>query len=98
MSLKIVNISDGFGSATVPSIVDPVAGVVTHITLTVTDISNGYATLSTAPSDPSSSVLSWQGLVQVYNLDYTLSGSQVNFLSNLLTKLESGDVLTLYYQ
>jgi PBP1b-binding outer membrane lipoprotein LpoB len=98
MSLKIVTISDGFGSATVPSIVDPVAGVVKHITLTNTDITNGYAMLDTAPSDPQSSVLSWQGLVQVYTLDYTLSGSQVNFNSNLLTKLESGDVLTLYYQ
>jgi hypothetical protein len=98
MSLKIVTVSDGFGSETVPSITDPVATQVFHHTLTALDISRGYVTLSVAPNNPNSGILSWMGVGQQYGADFDITGVRLNFLPKLLSLMSPSDYITLYYQ
>jgi len=98
MSLKIVTVSDGFGSATVPSVVDPSSDRVQHITVSALNISQGYVTLAFISANPTSSMLSWKGVVQTYGADYDITGVRLNFLPRLLTEMAVGDELVLYYQ
>jgi hypothetical protein len=98
MSIKIITISDGFGSETVPSITDPVASQVFHYTLTSTDITNTYVQLPVAPNNPNSGMLYWLGISQQYGADFNLTGTRLYFLPNLLPKLTATDFISLYYQ
>lgn len=98
MSLKIVNVSDGFGSAIVPTVVDVTSSQVQHIAITPADIANEYVTLSALPSNPTSSVLSWNGITQQYGTDYNIIGARVYFLARLLPMLSVDDYLVIYYQ
>lgn len=68
-------------------------------TLTPTDISNGYVTLSQAPDTAVDTVLTViGGPMQSYGADYTVSGSQLSwnglFLSGVLS---SGDMLVVQF-
>lgn len=99
MALKIVTISDGFESSTVPSVVTPAAQtVITYGTLTGTDISNGYLTLGAAPSSPNQTTFSWIGINQFYGTDFSVSGAQLSFLARLIGHgLQSGDEFIITY-
>jgi hypothetical protein len=98
MSIKIITVSDGLGSATAPSIVDVSGSQVFHITITETNINLGYVTLPTIPASPTNSLLCWQGVNQQYEADYNISGSRLNILPRLMELIQENDFLTLYYQ
>jgi hypothetical protein len=75
---------------------------VNEFTLTSTDISNGYVTLSPTPDNPTQVILTViGGPMQSYGTDYTVSGSQLIFGSTLATggqsALVSGDMLVVQY-
>jgi hypothetical protein len=100
MALKIVTISDGFESATVPSIVVP--GVLSNTTyfhtLTNFDIVNGYISIPETPTTPAEVGLSWNGINQFYSQDYTISGANLVFQSRLSPLLLDGDELIIIYK
>ena len=97
MSIKIIQVSDGFGSAPVPSITDVQGAVVINTTLTALNISNGFVLLPTASANPSSSLLIWQGVGQQYGVDYEINGIQLSFFSPLLAQLQPSDFISIYY-
>jgi hypothetical protein len=97
MSIKIIQISDGFESAAVPSITDVQGSQVLNLVLTAQNISNGYVLLPTSSSNPTGSLLLWQGIGQQYGVDYEVNGVQLSFLSPLLTILNTNDFISIYY-
>lgn len=73
--------------------------LVNTITLTPTDITNKFVTLSAAPTSPTKTVMTViGGPMQSYGADYTVSGSQLGwnglFLDGLLV---SGDMLVVEF-
>ena len=63
--------------------------------VTSTDLSNGYLTLNDTPALPASSFILVQGAPsQAYGYDYSIIGSQLNFLD--LPGLEDGDVIEVF--
>jgi hypothetical protein len=98
--IKIVTISDGLSSATVPSIVDPNVSSTRKITLDSTEALTGTVTLPAAAINPENSFMSWLGVVQVYGADkdYTISGTTLTIQARLLSKLAEGDDIVLNYQ
>lgn len=64
-------------------------------TLNTTDISNNYITLPQAPEDPSLTLLNVVGgPMQLYTIDYTVSGSQLFWFGlGLQGVLVAGDIL-----
>lgn len=100
MSLKIVTISDGFESSTVPSIVDPtiLSNTSYYYTITNFDIVNEYVVIPEEPTTPSQVVLSWNGIVQSYGDDFTVSGPNLYFEPGLLSLLVNGDKILIIYK
>jgi hypothetical protein len=98
MSIKIVQISDGFSSSEVPSIVDVQGSRIVNHTVTQTTINNGFFTLPVPANLPSTSMLFWLGVGQIYGLDFQILGDKITILTNLKSKLAANDVLVLYYQ
>jgi hypothetical protein len=66
-------------------------------TLTGTDITNGYVTLSATPVSNSVAVFPKGGLEQEFGVDFSLTGAQLNFIGDLATILASGDKLIVKY-
>jgi hypothetical protein len=67
-------------------------------TLSGTDITNGYVTLSSTPDTLSNTVLTViGGPMQSYGSDYTVSGTQLTWIGNLATTIASGDKLVVQY-
>lgn len=98
MSLKIITVSDGFGSETVPSVVDPATSQVVHKSLTQGEIDLGYVVLPVAPQHPETGTLSWLGVGQQLGSDFEINGMRMDFLSSLQEKLSAGDYITIQYQ
>ena len=79
------------------STIDP---VVDWITLTVTDISNGYVTLTQTPVNASEVKLTiLSGLPQKYSTDYSVDTGlkRLTFLGSLASELESGEDIQVCY-
>lgn len=72
---------------------------VNNFTLTPTDISNKFITLTTAPTDPAKTVvLVIGGDAQEYAVDFTLSGTQLSWSSlGLDGVLVSGDRVVVQF-
>lgn len=100
MALKIVTISDGFESATVPSIVVPsvLSNSTYYATLSGLDIVNGYVTIPVEPTAPTEVQLVWNGISQFYTQDFTVVGSSLFFQSRLSPLLLEGDEVTIIYK
>jgi hypothetical protein len=98
MPIKIVSISDGFASSSVPSVVDPQGAQVFNISLTSQVILAGEINLPATPNAPTQSILIWQGVGQQYGADFEIQGTKLVFLSRLLNLLLPNDFLVLYYQ
>jgi hypothetical protein len=100
MALKIVTISDGFESATVPSIVVPsvLSNSTYYATISSLDLVNGYLTIPVEPTAPTEVQLIWNGIGQFYTQDFTVSGSSLFFQSRLSPLLELGDEITIIYK
>jgi hypothetical protein len=98
LSLYKTNYPDGFISIATPSIVSVVGIVIEQFTLSGTDISNGYITLSGIPALVSTIALDWNGVDQYYSTDYTVSLNIVNFSGSLLSNLGVGDKVKISYQ
>lgn len=100
MSIKIVTTSDGYGSAVVPSVVNPNVSATRQINLTGAQALAGTVTLPATALNPENSFMSWLGVVQVYGAtkDYTISGTTLTIQSRLLSKLAAGDDIVLNYQ
>jgi hypothetical protein len=76
--------------------------LVNEFTLSPTDVSNGFVTLSSAPTTPADTILTViGGPMQSYGIDYTVSGSQLTFINSLAfggaSALVSGDMLVIQY-
>lgn len=73
--------------------------MVNTFTLTPTDISNGFVTLSQAPTVPTSTALTViDGPLQDYGADFTVSGSTVSWSGLFLDGvLVSGDQLIIQF-
>jgi hypothetical protein len=76
--------------------------LVDEFTLTPTNISNGFVTLSSAPAIPADTILTViGGPMQSYGIDYTVSGAQLSFINSLafggISALVSGDKLVIQY-
>jgi hypothetical protein len=99
MALKIITISDGFESSSVPAINLPsIERVQTfHYTLTGTDIINGYVTLPTTTIFPTETVLMWNGINQRYGTDFNCSTNKVFFLAGLSSFLLPSDNVTIIF-
>jgi hypothetical protein len=99
MALKIITISDGFESSTVPAISLPTATVMTTVygELTGPQIISQNIVLPTAPQNPSQTMLIWLGITQFYGKDFSVSGSNVTFLSRLLPLLAPTDEIVILY-
>lgn len=66
------------------------------------NITDGFITLSSAPTMPADTVLTViGGTMQLYGTDFTVSGSQLTFIGSLATSgisaLVSGDILVVQY-
>ena len=70
-----------------------------NITLTATDISNKYVTLSDIPTEPNKTTLSIVGGVpQTYGIDFEVVGNQLSWNGLALDgELEAGDVLIIAF-
>jgi hypothetical protein len=66
-------------------------------TLTGTDITNGFVTLSNTPVANSVSVVPKGGLEQEPAVDFSVAGAVVTFAGDLVTILASGDKLMIKY-
>jgi len=99
MALKIITISDGFESSSVPAISLPTVERVQtfHYTLTSTDIINGYVSLPATMLFPTETVLLWQGINQTYGVDFNCSVDKVYLLSPFNSFLLNGDFLTIIF-
>jgi hypothetical protein len=99
MALKIVTISDGFESSTIPNISVPT--VATSVTvygeLTAPQILAGKVVLPTTPENPTQAIMMWSGISQFYGKDFNVSGTDLNFLSRLLPLLEVNDEIIILY-
>lgn len=73
--------------------------VVDEFTLSSTDITNKYVTLSSTPNFPAKAVLEViGGPTQSYSADYTISGTQLSWSGLFLDGvLEAGDQLIVQY-
>jgi hypothetical protein len=73
--------------------------IIEKFTLNSTDISNKYVTLSSAPLDPSLTIMGVLGGVeQEYGVDFTVTGSQLSWNGTFLDGvLVSGDKLTVQH-
>lgn len=67
------------------------------ITITSTDLSNGFITLSQAPIGNVATVSPKGGLIQEPEVDYSISGQQLNLLGDLASILSAGDKLFVSY-
>ncbi len=67
------------------------------ITLTGTNISNGFVNLSSTPIANSVSVVPKGGLEQELGVDFSLTGAQLNFIGDLAAILAAGDKLLVKY-
>lgn len=99
MALKIITISDGFESASVPAIGLPTVErtQVYHYTLTSPDIINGFIVLPITPSFPTETVFLWSGVNQVYGVDFNVSTDKLYFLSGISSLLLPNDFLTIIF-
>lgn len=99
MALKIITISDGFESASVPAIGLPTVErtQVYHYTLASLDIINGFVILPITPSFPTETVLLWSGVNQVYGVDYNVSGDKLYFLAGISSLLLPNDFVTILF-
>jgi hypothetical protein len=71
---------------------------VQYYTVTSTDITNGYMTLSGTPAVAASTLLDViGGSAQAYTTDYTVSGAQLTWTGTLASTIASGDVLRIVY-
>ena len=66
------------------------------------NITDGFVTLTSPPDVPSDTILTViGGAMQLYGTDYTVSGSQLTFMTPLaiggISALVSGDVLVIQY-
>lgn len=74
------------------------APTVMYYTVTPTDITNGYMTLSSTPASPTSTLLDViGGTAQVYTTDFTVSGAQLSWAGTLASSIASGDVLRIAF-
>ncbi len=70
--------------------------VVYTAVVTPTDISNGYLVLPATPTEPTSTVLKYEGAPdQIYGLDFSVTANQVTFLA---LPAESGESITILYK
>ena len=74
-----------------------VSTIVEEFTLSGTDISNGYVTLANTPIANTVSASPIGGPVQSPSSDFSLAGTQFNFLGDLSAELGSGDKLLVSY-
>jgi hypothetical protein len=81
----------------IAAITDP-TWVVQEFVLVSQDITNEYVTLSNAPIAASVLVYPDGAPLQRASVDYSIVGTQLNFLGDLLALLEAGDVLIVKYQ
>jgi hypothetical protein len=66
--------------------------------LTPTDVSNGYVVLPINPASPADTIVLYEGAAsQIYAVDYTVTGANVNF-TGLLPYLDSGEYVTILYR
>ena len=84
----------------------PVAGGATTVdgylnftgTVTATDVTNGYVSIPLAPSSPANTLFLYEGAPSlIYGLDFTVSGSQLQFLA-LTPQVAAGDQYTILYK
>lgn len=66
-------------------------------TLTSGDITNQYVTLSQTPIANSVQVIPVGGPSQEKDVDFTLSGAQVNFAGDIAANAQTGDKYVIYY-
>jgi hypothetical protein len=100
MSLRVVDIADGYESETVPSVISVVGLRAVERVLTAGDIIAGKITLAISPVLPSTITLSWEGITQyLSNNDFAVSGDEIIFTGyNLQSLIQVGDIVRLTYQ
>lgn len=79
------------------AIADPI-WVTQEFVLAAQDITNEYVTLSNAPIAASVLVYVDGGPIQRVAVDYSITGTQLDFLGDLLALLAAGDILFVKYQ
>lgn len=94
--------SDSTGNGTWQASSGGTPYTVDTFTLSPTDITNQFVTLTSAPDVPADTILTViGGPMQAYTSDYTVSGSQLNFAGDLATggnaALISGDKLVVQF-
>lgn len=99
MTLRVVTISDGFESSSVPSVADVVGTRTQVFELSSGEVIAKKVTLSVAPGNPSSLVLSYNGITQFPGKDYIVTGAEVIFDGyNMGPDIAIGDEIIATYQ
>jgi hypothetical protein len=99
MTLRVVTISDGFESSTVPSVVDVVGTRTQAYELTSGEVIAKKVLLSVAPGSPGSLVLSYNGIIQYPGKDFIVSGAEIIFDGyNMGPDIAIGDEIIATYQ
>lgn len=99
MALKVVTISDGFESSSVPAVNLPtvVSTGGFYKLITAPEIIAQKIVLPIAPTKPTEAVLFWAGVTQYYGTDYTVSGTNLNLLTRLLNTISPNDEIVVIY-
>lgn len=97
MTFRVVTISDGYESATVPAVALPggIESQVFYRTLTSGEASSGTIVLPSVPNYEQRTLLTWNGIVQFYGQDFQVFGTQLQIQSRLLSLLQSGDEIVI---
>lgn len=98
MALYKSNYPDGFVSNATPAVISVVGINIEMLTITGTDIANGYVDLSGTPENVSTVALDWEGIDQYQGTDYIVSINRIYFMTNLLNNLDTGDLIKVSYQ
>lgn len=99
MSLKKVDFPDGFTSTATPSVVSVVSIKTDRIEVNNTHKVTGNIVLSSTPTIPNSIAISWNGIDQYLDQDFSLSGNVIDLNGFLLLDLINvGETLEIKYQ
>lgn len=99
MSLKVVNVADGFGAAAVPGVADVVAAQVYYRDVSNAEFIAKAVILPATPGSPGNVKMSWMGIAQTINKDFYVDGNAVKWDSkNLDGLMQTNDEIIVTYQ
>ena len=99
MSLKIVNVADGFESSSVPGVAEVIGQKIYYRDITNGEFIAMAVVLPSTPAVPGNVTLTWQGITQTIDKDFYVDGSSVKWDGkNLESVMQPNDEILVTYQ